>query len=132
MTPANKPVWFYWFSGAFSDTMWSAVWPVNVWKMTNLPNLTGNNAVGGGGDVTTESAGSNHPGGANFAFMDGSVKFLKDTISTWQYDANGNANGVIFGATGPGLFSLAPGINVPVYPALSSRNGGEVISSDAY
>jgi prepilin-type N-terminal cleavage/methylation domain-containing protein/prepilin-type processing-associated H-X9-DG protein len=43
-----------------------------------------------------------HPGGANFAFGDGSVRFLKQNIA------------------------------MPVYCALGSRAGGEVISSDAY
>jgi prepilin-type N-terminal cleavage/methylation domain-containing protein/prepilin-type processing-associated H-X9-DG protein len=43
-----------------------------------------------------------HPGGANFLFVDGSVHFLKQTI------------------------------NMVTYCALGSRNGGEVISSDAY
>jgi len=45
---------------------------------------------------------SMHPGGANFLFADGSVKFLKASLS------------------------------IPTYAALGSRNGGEVISSDAY
>lgn len=45
---------------------------------------------------------SNHPGGANFAFADGSVRFLKETIS------------------------------VPTYRALSTRNWSEVVSSDSY
>jgi prepilin-type N-terminal cleavage/methylation domain-containing protein/prepilin-type processing-associated H-X9-DG protein len=45
---------------------------------------------------------SNHPGGANFLFCDGSVKFLKSTT------------------------------NSLVVMALGSRNGGEVISSDSY
>jgi prepilin-type N-terminal cleavage/methylation domain-containing protein/prepilin-type processing-associated H-X9-DG protein len=45
---------------------------------------------------------SMHPGGANFLFADGSVKLLKNTIS------------------------------LPTYCALGSRNGGEVVSSDAY
>jgi prepilin-type processing-associated H-X9-DG protein len=43
-----------------------------------------------------------HPGGANFLFTDGSVKFLKQNIS------------------------------LVVYCALGSRAGGEVISADAY
>ena len=43
-----------------------------------------------------------HPGGANFAFADGSVHFLKTSI------------------------------NQATYCALGSRGGGEVISSDAY
>jgi prepilin-type processing-associated H-X9-DG protein len=43
-----------------------------------------------------------HPGGANFAFCDGSVHFLKNSIS------------------------------LPTYCALGSRNGGEVISADTY
>ncbi len=45
---------------------------------------------------------SRHPGGANFAFGDGSVRFLKSSI------------------------------NMITYCALGSRGGGEVVSSDAY
>jgi prepilin-type N-terminal cleavage/methylation domain-containing protein/prepilin-type processing-associated H-X9-DG protein len=45
---------------------------------------------------------SRHPGGANFAFADGSVKFIKETINT------------------------------VAYMALGTRAGGEVVSSDQY
>jgi prepilin-type N-terminal cleavage/methylation domain-containing protein/prepilin-type processing-associated H-X9-DG protein len=45
---------------------------------------------------------SHHPGGANFAFVDGSVHFLKQSIA------------------------------MTTYCALGSRNGGEVVSADAY
>ncbi|WP_435019077.1 DUF1559 domain-containing protein [Tundrisphaera sp. TA3] len=42
---------------------------------------------------------SNHPGGANFAFGDGSVRFLKQTIATRTYQALGTrAGGEIVGA----------------------------------
>ena len=46
--------------------------------------------------------GSLHPGGANFAIVDGSVRFLKQTIA------------------------------LPVYRALGSRAGAEVTSADSY
>ncbi|WP_169977310.1 DUF1559 domain-containing protein [Tautonia rosea] len=50
----------------------------------------------------SKGAKSEHPGGANFLFADGSVKFLKESI------------------------------NIVVYCALGSRNGGEVVSADQY
>jgi prepilin-type processing-associated H-X9-DG protein len=48
------------------------------------------------------NASSNHPGGCNFAFSDGSVRFIKDSVSMLTYQA------------------------------LGTRAGGEVISSDSY
>jgi prepilin-type N-terminal cleavage/methylation domain-containing protein/prepilin-type processing-associated H-X9-DG protein len=48
------------------------------------------------------NAGSYHPSGANFAFADGSVRFIKDSV------------------------------NMLTYESLGTRNGGEVVSSDSY
>jgi prepilin-type N-terminal cleavage/methylation domain-containing protein/prepilin-type processing-associated H-X9-DG protein len=48
------------------------------------------------------NASSFHPGGCNFAFADGSIRFIKDSVS------------------------------ILTYQALGTRNGGEVISSDSY
>jgi prepilin-type N-terminal cleavage/methylation domain-containing protein/prepilin-type processing-associated H-X9-DG protein len=73
--------------------------------------------------VLQTAASSNHSGGANFAFADGSVKFIKDSISTWNYLALTRDPNclVVTGTTAPG-----------VYQALATRNGGEVVSSDQY
>jgi prepilin-type N-terminal cleavage/methylation domain-containing protein/prepilin-type processing-associated H-X9-DG protein len=48
------------------------------------------------------NASSNHPGGCNFAFCDGSVRFIKDSV------------------------------NMLTYESLGTKAGGEVISSDSY
>jgi prepilin-type N-terminal cleavage/methylation domain-containing protein/prepilin-type processing-associated H-X9-DG protein len=54
------------------------------------------------GPLGAASATSNHPGGVNVALTDGSVRFVKDTV------------------------------NLDAWWALGTRNGGEVLSSDAY
>jgi prepilin-type N-terminal cleavage/methylation domain-containing protein/prepilin-type processing-associated H-X9-DG protein len=77
-------------------------------QIPDPPTVTPNTAwliVGGSGDAS--QAGqfgfrSHHPGGANFSFGDGSVKFLKNSI------------------------------NLAIYRALSTRAAGEVVSADAY
>jgi prepilin-type N-terminal cleavage/methylation domain-containing protein/prepilin-type processing-associated H-X9-DG protein len=60
-----------------------------------------------GGDLSTwpirlNAFGSGHPGGANFAFADGSARFVSERI------------------------------RLPILWALSTRSGGEVVSADAY
>jgi len=79
-----------------------------------------------GNNIPPMSANSYHPGGINAGFADGSVHFIKSSISSWNWvnitriPANG-ANCTI------------PIVNRPgVYQALTTINGGEVISSDTY
>jgi len=65
----------------------------------NACSFTNSSGTDGG---EYQNASSLHPGGANFAFTDGSVHFIKSTIS------------------------------MPIYWALGTRAGGEVISADSY
>ena len=56
----------------------------------NLPKVpVGSSAF----DAYELSYGSRHTGGANFLFADGSVKFLRDTLSPATYSALGTRNG---------------------------------------
>jgi prepilin-type processing-associated H-X9-DG protein len=57
---------------------------------------------------------SNHPGGINATFADGSTRFIKNSIST--------------GSTTTGSDMINPG----VFQAISTRNMGEVISADSF
>ena len=61
-----------------------------------------NEPAPGNDDVTMMNAQSNHPGGVNVGFLDGSVKFVKDTVSlsTWA--------------------------------AIATKAGGEVVSADQF
>jgi prepilin-type N-terminal cleavage/methylation domain-containing protein/prepilin-type processing-associated H-X9-DG protein len=115
----------WWFSPNYGDTMFTTFYPINPWK--KLQNTT---TYGNQGDAYVMAASSFHPGGANFAFVDGSVRFLKDTINSWPYDpVQGIPTNVTTDANG--MFVLAPNTQA-VYQALSTRNGGEVLSADAY
>ena len=93
----------------------------------NISNVSGTSTA----SPWVFSASSNHPGGANFAFADGSVHFLKDTIDSWATDAAGNPLGVTYNFSTT-VFDVAPGTKFGVYQALSTRAGGEVLSADQY
>jgi prepilin-type N-terminal cleavage/methylation domain-containing protein/prepilin-type processing-associated H-X9-DG protein len=84
---------------------WATVW--NRYFHFGTPNMISCDTtpstfsgVGGGQGVIPPT--SNHPGGVNVCMVDGSVKFIKDTV------------------------------NLQTWWALGTRAGGEVISSDAY
>ncbi len=109
--------WNWWTSGNYGDTTFSTLYPPN--PKTDTGSYDGTDQ----GDTFVISTSSFHPGGVNMAFTDGSVRFIKDTINSWSTalvtkDGNG--------------FYLIGNQKVGVYQALSTRNGGEVISADAY
>jgi prepilin-type N-terminal cleavage/methylation domain-containing protein/prepilin-type processing-associated H-X9-DG protein len=116
--------WNWWTSGNNGDTTYAHFYPINPQK--KLTNITKDDQ----GGAFVDGASSFHPGGLNVAFVDGSVRFIKETIDTWAFDlSTGYPRGVTRNSS---VWQLNPGTRVGVWQALGSVNGGEVISADAY
>jgi prepilin-type N-terminal cleavage/methylation domain-containing protein/prepilin-type processing-associated H-X9-DG protein len=125
----------FWYAGFIGESLFDTLTAMNPQRLVSTAALANPGGPGYEDNPLWNSASSRHPGGANFAMADGSVRFLKETIQSWPVDNLGNPTGVIDpGGTfwGTALYSLKPGTQLGVYQALSTRNGGEVISSDSY
>jgi prepilin-type N-terminal cleavage/methylation domain-containing protein/prepilin-type processing-associated H-X9-DG protein len=122
-SPTDSLCYNWWGDSVSGDTLFSTLYPINAFK--KVPRVSEEYS-----DAWVDSASSFHPGGANFAFADGSVHFLKDTIQTWPFNPS---TGFPLGVTDTGgLFNLAAGTQFGVYQKLATRAFGEVISSDQY
>ena len=118
------PEWHWWFSSFFSATLFDTLYPINPQRRLNT-----HKATIGTPNAYTEAASSAHPSGANFAFADGSVRFIKDSINSWAFD---QSTGVPLGLKGSfgTPYVLSPETRLGVYQALSTRNGGEITQSE--
>ena len=131
LTPAEAQTqWHWWIGFNPGDAIFGSAWVIN-------PEGKCSGGVAGVAYAYSFdcATGSFHPGGANFTMADGSVRFIKDTIGTSPYNQGNCKITNIIGYNGhwsfipPGSAGYAP---IGIYQALSTRAGGEVISSDSY
>jgi prepilin-type N-terminal cleavage/methylation domain-containing protein/prepilin-type processing-associated H-X9-DG protein len=100
LSPPNGDVWIGGNPG--SCMLWDAYNHFMPPNTIACDSTTDGNTEGYGSVPDAFPPASNHPGGVNICFADGSVKFIKNSI------------------------------NLQTWWAIGTRNGGEVISSDQY
>jgi len=112
---ANSRGWYV--SQTLGDSRFLSFYP------PNMPRKV----AAGAGFAHAEAASSLHPGGLNVLMGDGSVRFVKNSISTWPFDPlTGRPAGAIEDRGGHWKNLPQPG----VWQAITTRGGGEVVSFD--
>jgi hypothetical protein len=128
LPPGDQLCYHWWPSGYVPDALFITLHPMNPQRMmADVPDFLGY-------DSCVYAASSRSRGGCNFAFLDRSVRFLKETIDCWRIvPTTGLPPGISFEPTPLGeSVRVAPGTQFPVYQPLSIRNGGEVIDASSY
>jgi prepilin-type N-terminal cleavage/methylation domain-containing protein/prepilin-type processing-associated H-X9-DG protein len=137
LTPAIVQAWDMYF-------LWNDLTLIDAEYAPNPRRYTPNSTYAGV-LVANNCASSMHPGGLNAGFGDGSVRFIKESISSWPNGGAANSYGAL-----PNYYvdtvtvtytptlsitqnlSFTPDAQLGVWQKLATRAGGEAVSSDSY
>jgi prepilin-type N-terminal cleavage/methylation domain-containing protein/prepilin-type processing-associated H-X9-DG protein len=114
-----------WAAGWYGSSIFTSFYPLN-------PQGRVNDEYGDGlCRAYIGAVSSMHPGGANAAFADCSVKFIKDSIDSWAVDPN---TATPLGVTRDnfGLFQIAPETRFHVWQVLTTRAGNEIVGASGF
>jgi prepilin-type N-terminal cleavage/methylation domain-containing protein/prepilin-type processing-associated H-X9-DG protein len=106
----------WWADSDFGDGLMSTFWPMNL-QGADLTILPG--PCDAGGSIVAISASSFHNGGCNFAMGDGSVRFIANSVSSW--------NSLLIGRDANCVPIVPAGMKMGIYQALSTRNADEMV-----
>jgi prepilin-type N-terminal cleavage/methylation domain-containing protein/prepilin-type processing-associated H-X9-DG protein len=123
LTGDDLRYWHGWADSVSVDTRFWTIFPLNPFrKIPDTPETYSS--------AYTSGASSFHANGAHFAFADGSVRFIKDSINSWATNDTGYPLGV--SQDDQGCFHVKPGTRLGIYQMLSTRAGNESISAESY
>jgi prepilin-type N-terminal cleavage/methylation domain-containing protein/prepilin-type processing-associated H-X9-DG protein len=121
----------WWTGASYGDGVLSAFYPPNYppppgYFTTGTSagkNPDGCDSAPEGNSIPALTPASLHPGGINVAMVDGSVRFIKNTISSWN---------PLGGIRSTSVNYCFPQATPGVWQSICSMNGGEVISADQF
>ena len=122
----NEGPW--WVEGWWAGTLCNSLYPINPKRNGIDDNLAPDNLC----HAYVAAVSSQHPGGANAAFVDGSVRFLSERIDSWRVN---NVTGLPTGVTrdtATGSYTIGREAHVGVWQRLTTRSGEDLVSSDQY